>query len=233
MRQLANTAVAAFVLTAAVVGPSAQSGGFDGKQIFRFDTFGDEQLWTDTLQMQHAIADVSPAAALAIGLKVDSDALPPAVIQAVKAGQVNLDDPQVTIQLSKLNAVVGVIGKVVGANDIRPLIGNTWPQSIWRYALERFNWDLLIYAVIAGVVIACDYAAQARAHEREAHRLPQSNRQREKGPRNPIWTCSASRTPIGRPLPMRRPTTATAGASSPQMYHCGMPQRSAVDQVML
>ena len=96
----------------------------DGKSIFRFDTFGDEQLWTDTLQMQQALKNVSPRTALSVGLKVDSDALPPAVIDAIKAGQVNLDDPVVTIQLLKLNAVVGVIGKV-GANDTLETIGLT------------------------------------------------------------------------------------------------------------
>ncbi|HMA71107.1 MAG TPA: hypothetical protein VKP67_06420 [Xanthobacteraceae bacterium] len=97
----------------------------DGKSIFRFDTYGDEQLWTDTLQMQKVIANVSPRTALSVGLKVDSDALPPAVINAIKAGQVNLDDPAVTVQLLKLNAVVGVIGKVAGANNNLATIGIT------------------------------------------------------------------------------------------------------------
>src|SRR5258708_39376672 len=79
----------------------------------------------DTLQMQQAIKNVSPRTALSVGLKVDSDALPPAVIDAIKAGQVKLDDPAVTIQLLKLNAVIGVIGKVVGANDTLATIGIT------------------------------------------------------------------------------------------------------------
>ena len=105
-------------------GQSQTSTG-DGKSIFRFDTFGDEQLWTDTLQMQQVIKNVSPRTALSVGLKVDSDALPPAVINAIKSGQVNLDDPAVTIQLLKLNAVIGVIGKVVGANDNLATIGIT------------------------------------------------------------------------------------------------------------
>jgi mono/diheme cytochrome c family protein len=62
---------------------------------------------------------------LSVGLKVDVDALPPAVINALKAGQVDLNDPAVTIQLLKLNAVVGVIGKVVGANDNLATVGIT------------------------------------------------------------------------------------------------------------
>src|SRR5262249_39553398 len=103
--------------------PSPSSG--DGKSIFRFDTFGDEQLWTDTLQMQKVIANISPRTALSVGLKVDSDALPPDVIKAIKAGQVNLDDPAVTIELLKLNAIIGVIGKVTGPNNHLATIGIT------------------------------------------------------------------------------------------------------------
>jgi mono/diheme cytochrome c family protein len=90
----------------------------DGKTIFRFDTFGDEQLWTETLQMQKVIPNISPKTALSVGLKVDSDALPSDVIAAIKAGQVNLDDPAVTIELLKLNAVIGVIGKVNPSNHL-------------------------------------------------------------------------------------------------------------------
>jgi mono/diheme cytochrome c family protein len=97
--------------------------GNDGKSIFRFDTFGDEQLWTDTLQMQNVLNNVSPRTALSVGLQVDSDALPSALIDAIKAGQVNLDDPAVTVQLLKINAVVGVIGKVVEPNDTLATVG--------------------------------------------------------------------------------------------------------------
>ena len=103
--------------------PTAQSP--NGQSIFRFDTFGDEQLWTDVLQMQHVVAHVSPATALAVGLKVDVDALPRSVVDALKAGEIDLNDPSVTVQLLKLNAVVGVIGKVVGANDNLATVGIT------------------------------------------------------------------------------------------------------------
>ena len=115
---------AIFLVTLALAFPAGQSPT-DGKTIFRFDTLGDEQLWTDVLQMQHAIATLSPATALSVGLKVDVDALPPATIAALTAGQVDLDDPAVTIQLLKLNAVVGVIGKVVGVNDNLATVGIT------------------------------------------------------------------------------------------------------------
>jgi mono/diheme cytochrome c family protein len=113
-----------YLLTLAVISPRAQSST-DGRAVFRFDTFGDEQLWTSVLQMQHAIAQVSPATALSVGLKVDVDALPSSVITALKNGQVDLNDPAVTIQLLKLNAVVGVVGKVVGANNTLATVGIT------------------------------------------------------------------------------------------------------------
>ncbi|MGH9373416.1 MAG: sensor histidine kinase [Vicinamibacterales bacterium] len=54
---------------------------------------------------------------------------------------------------------------------IRPLRGAPWPESLWQFFLERFYWDLLIYAVIAGVAVARDYASQVRQREREAHQL--------------------------------------------------------------
>src|SRR6266581_1265894 len=46
----------------------------------------------------------------AVGLKVDADALPPAVVAALKLGQVNLNDPATTLALLRLNAVIGVTG---------------------------------------------------------------------------------------------------------------------------
>ena len=80
----------------------------EGQEIFRYDTFGDEQLWTDVLKMHEVIPSVDPATALAVGLKVDVDALPPVVIDALRAGQVDLTNPAVTVELIRLNAVVGV-----------------------------------------------------------------------------------------------------------------------------
>ena len=91
----------------------------EGKQTFRFDTFGDQAFWGDTLHLNQAIAGaanggvgpgVSPKTALSVGLKVDVDALPGSVRSAIANGQVNLDDPAVTLTLLKLNSVVGVKG---------------------------------------------------------------------------------------------------------------------------
>jgi mono/diheme cytochrome c family protein len=83
-----------------------------GQAIFRFDTFGDEQLWTDVLRMHEVIETVPPATALAVGLKVDRDALPPAIVAQLKANKVDLNDPGITVELLRLNAVVGVRGRV-------------------------------------------------------------------------------------------------------------------------
>jgi mono/diheme cytochrome c family protein len=115
---LAGTISAIALVSAIAAQPPSGAKTSDGKQIFRFDTFGDEQLWTDTLQMHQAIATVSPAAALGVGLKVDVDALPAALIAALRAGEVDLNDPAVTLELFRLNAVVGVIGKIDDAGQL-------------------------------------------------------------------------------------------------------------------
>ena len=90
-----------------------------GKDIFRFDTYGDETFWTDTLRMHEVIrSSVSPATALAVGLKVDVDALPAAVKSALLNGTINLNEPATTVALLKLGAVVGVIGHVDANNTL-------------------------------------------------------------------------------------------------------------------
>jgi hypothetical protein len=81
-----------------------------GQRVFRFDTYGDEAFWTGQLQIQQAVSSLTPRTALALGLKVDADALSPSVVEAIKHGIVNLNDPAVTLQLIKQNAVLGVVG---------------------------------------------------------------------------------------------------------------------------
>ena len=84
-----------------------------GEQVFRYETFGNETFWTDVLQMNQVIeAAVSPATALSVGLKVDASALPSEVVTAIQNGDVDLTDPQTTLVLLQLNAVVGVQGQV-------------------------------------------------------------------------------------------------------------------------
>jgi mono/diheme cytochrome c family protein len=131
----------------------------NGQAIFRYDTFGDEQLWTDVLRMHEVIATVSPTTALAVGLKVDVEALPPEIIAALQAGEVDLTNPAVTVELLRLNAVVGVQGKV---NDLRQLtsvgitcalchssVDNSFAPGIGKRLDGWANVDLNVGAIVA------------------------------------------------------------------------------------
>jgi hypothetical protein len=146
----------------------------DGRRIFRFDTFGSEAFWGGALRLHQAIAGapnggvgagLSPRAALALGLKVDADALPPDLVNAVRRGAVNLDDPATTLALLKLDAVVGVKG-VFGADGKLTSVGiqcalchSTVDQSFSTSAIPAGNlgkrldgWparDLNVGAIIA------------------------------------------------------------------------------------
>ena len=104
---------------AAVVPDNLERMLKEGQRTFRFDTFGDEAWWGDTLHLHEAIEGaklggvgpgVSPATALSLGLKVDLDVLPQSLVQQIKMGKVNLNDPAVTLVLLQLNAVLGVTG---------------------------------------------------------------------------------------------------------------------------
>src|ERR1044071_4061372 len=88
----------------------------EGRRTFRYDTFGDQEFWGGVLRLHEAIAGerlggvgpgVSPRTALLVGLKVDADALPRSVLRAIQRGKVDLDDPAVTLDLLRQNAVVG------------------------------------------------------------------------------------------------------------------------------
>ena len=99
-----------------------------GKQIFRFDTFGDETQWTDALRLHEVIRTaVDPTTALSVGLKVDAEALPAAVVAGIQNGTVDLKSPATTVALLKLNAVVGLKGTVetVNGTDVLTRLGVT------------------------------------------------------------------------------------------------------------
>jgi hypothetical protein len=98
---------------------NAQKMIAEGRQTFRFDTFGDEDFWGGLLQLHRAIEGsasggvgpgLSPRTALQLGLKVDVDALPNTVVQAIRQGNVDLDSPATTLELLKSRAVVGITG---------------------------------------------------------------------------------------------------------------------------
>ena len=135
----------------------------EGRQIFRFDTFGDEVFWTDTARLHEVIrTSVSPNLALQVGLKVDLDTLPPAVRTALQNGQIDLTSPATTVTLLKLGAVVGVIGTVVtvGTRDSLTRVGitcalchstvdNSFAPNIGRRLDGWPNRDLNVGAIVA------------------------------------------------------------------------------------
>jgi len=139
-----------------------------GRDVFRNDTFGDQAFWGDALQLHKAIEGsklggvgpgLSPRAALATGLKVDSAALPAAVVDAIKKGKVDLDSPKTTLALLKLNAVVGVKGFFNAKGTLSSVgitcaichstVDNSFARGIGRRRDGWPNRDLNVGAVIS------------------------------------------------------------------------------------
>jgi mono/diheme cytochrome c family protein len=135
-----------------------------GKDVFRFETFDDERFWTDTARMHEVVeSSVSPALALQVGLKVDADALPQPVKDAIVAGQVDLNSPATTVTLLKLGAVVGLKGTVTqtaaGKDTLTRLgitcalchstVDNSFAPGIGRRLDGYPNHDLNVGAIIA------------------------------------------------------------------------------------
>src|SRR5579864_6785861 len=140
----------------------------EGRKIFRFDTFGDEAYWGDTLKLYQAIEGaklggvgpgVSPATALAVGLKVDVDALPDALTAALTEGKVNLNDPATTLALLKLNSVLGVTGFFNEQGTLRSVgiqcafchstVDNSFAPGIGHRLDGWANRDLNVGAIVA------------------------------------------------------------------------------------
>lgn len=151
-----------------VIRQNGQQMMLDGKQTFRFDTFGDEAFWGDTLHLHQAIEGakfggvgpgVSPMTALAVGLKVDVDALPQDLVNQLKKGEVNLDDPATTLALLKLNAVVGVTGFFNTDGSLKSMgiqcafchstVDNSLAPGIGRRLDGWANRDLNVGAIVA------------------------------------------------------------------------------------
>jgi hypothetical protein len=139
-----------------------------GKEIFRFDDFGDEDFWSGLLHIDKAILGekqggfgpgVSPAAALAIGLKVDVDALPEEVRAGIKSGAINLNDPAITVALLKLNAVLGVKGNFDQQGKLQSIgitcaschstVDNSFTQGIGKRLDAWPNRDLNVGGIIS------------------------------------------------------------------------------------
>jgi hypothetical protein len=139
-----------------------------GRQIFRYETFGDEVYWSGGLQLHKAIAGeknggvgagLSPKAALAAGLKVDMEMIPANVAADIKAGKVNLDDPAVTLTLLQLNAVVGVKGTFDNSKNLvqvgitcascHSTVDNAFAPGIGRRLDGWPNRDLNVGAIVS------------------------------------------------------------------------------------
>ena len=139
--------------------PSSESGSAkllaDGQPIFRFETFGDEQLWTDTLRMHEVVEkSIDPTTALKVGLKVDADVLPPGILK-----KVDLKSPATTVALLKMNAIVGLQATVDANNHITRIgvtcalchstVDNSVMPGIGRRKDGWPNRDLNVGAIIA------------------------------------------------------------------------------------
>jgi hypothetical protein len=139
-----------------------------GRQTFRFDTFGDEAFWGDTLQLHRAIEGtqfggvgpgLSPNAALALGLKVDIDALPRGLVRQLRQGRVDLNDPAVTLVLLRHDAVLGVQGFFNDDNGLRSVgitcalchstVDNSFTTGIGHRLDGWANRDLNVGEVVA------------------------------------------------------------------------------------
>src|SRR5688572_21738544 len=127
----------------------------EGQRVFRFETFGDEQLWTDTLRLHEVVEkNVDPMTALKVGLKVDADALPAGILE-----KVDLRSPATTVALLKMNAVVGLQATVDADNRITRLgvtcalchstVDNSVMAGIGRRQDGWPNRDLNVGAIIA------------------------------------------------------------------------------------
>lgn len=140
----------------------------DGKHTFRYDTFGDEAFWGGQLQLHKAIEGqsfggvgpgVSPTTALAVGLKVDVDALPQTLQKAILQGKVDLNDPATTLALLKLNAVIGVTGFFNPDGSLQSMgiqcalchstVDNSFAQGIGHRLDGWANRDLNVGAIVA------------------------------------------------------------------------------------
>lgn len=140
----------------------------NGKEIFRFDTYGDEEFWSGLLHLDKAIAGsenggfgdgVSPNTALAVGLKVDADALPPEIIAGIQNSTIDLDDPATTLTLLKLNSVVGVKGNFDNNGSLQSIgitcaschstVDNSFAEGIGKRLDGWPNRDLNVGAIIS------------------------------------------------------------------------------------
>ncbi|MEO6667052.1 MAG: hypothetical protein ABIO65_09815 [Nitrospiria bacterium] len=121
---IAVPAVVAVVFSAALMACTRQ-GGFSGsreaapppgvlvdwgRSVFRYETFGNERFWTDTLGLVAGLDRVTPDGLLAAGLRFDGDKLP-ADVRRSEPGAGPYTDPATTRRLIEANAVIGLVAR--------------------------------------------------------------------------------------------------------------------------
>jgi hypothetical protein len=79
-----------------------------GRRVFRHGPSADQELWSDVLRLELALSKLLPADALALGLKVDSDALSPRLVADLRKGRLDLESPATMLELLRSQALVGV-----------------------------------------------------------------------------------------------------------------------------
>jgi cytochrome c5 len=140
----------------------------EGKNIFRYDNFGNQDFWSGLLHIDKAIAGaanggfgggVSPKTALAVGLKVDAEALPAEVVAGIQNGSISLDDPASTLALLKLDAVLGVKARFDQAGNMQSIgitcaschstVDNSFAPGIGKRLDGWPNRDLNVGAIIS------------------------------------------------------------------------------------
>src|SRR5690242_3095618 len=139
-----------------------------GKEVFRFDTYGDEDFWSGLLHIDKAIegannggfgSGISPNTALAVGLKVDVDALPADIRAGIKSGTIDLNNPATTLTLLKLNSVVGIKGNFDDGGNLKSIgitcaschstVDNSFANGIGKRLDGWPNRDLNVGAIIS------------------------------------------------------------------------------------
>ena len=190
----------------------------EGQQVFRFDTFGDEQLWTGKLGLNEVVEKkVDPMTALKIGLKVDADVLPPGILE-----KVDLKSPATTVALLKMNAIVGIQATVDANNHITQIgvtcalchstVDNSVMPGIGHRQDGWPNRDLNVGAIIAlSPAIAADKKAVYNSWGPGKYDPRYQPGRQEHAARHPacVWSQPTSRTkptrrrdrfPIGMPM---------------------------------
>ena len=126
-----------------------------GRQIFRHETWGDEVFWTDALHLNDVVqTSVNPITALAVGLKVDAERLPPGFLATA-----DLKSPATTVELLRRDAVLGVRATVTAGGRVSQLgitcalchstVDNSVVPGVGRRLDGWPNRDLNVGAIVA------------------------------------------------------------------------------------